>query len=133
MDTLTRRSRRRGGNASDDDSDDGPPPDPDEPAPAPAPRKQKKTSEDAKEVQVAVRKSTDDRGVPFGGGLTAVRREMLMAIRAEEDERWEDYEYCDAEVRCIYYNDTVLFTNVIRRLLRVTKRLRPCSFTTMTS
>ena len=96
MDILSRKFKRRGGNHSDDESDEGPPPDPDEPAPPPAPKKEKKASDDAKEVQVAVRKNTD---VPFGGGLTAVRREMLMAIRAEEDESWEDYEYCDAQVR----------------------------------
>lgn len=97
MDILTRKSKRRGLNS--DDEDDGPPPDPDEPAPPPVPKKEKKPTGEAKEVQVAVRKSADDRGMPFGGGLTAVRREMLTSIRAEEDESWEDYEYCDPEVR----------------------------------
>ncbi|KAH8100619.1 DNA-directed RNA polymerase III subunit Rpc5 [Cristinia sonorae] len=99
MDVLSRKSRRPKGNAgSDDDSDDGPPPDPDEPAPAPAaPKKEKKKAGEAKEVQVSVRKVVDDKGLSLGGGLTAVRREMLMAIRSEEDERWEDYEYCDGE------------------------------------
>lgn len=28
-----------------------------------------------------------------------MRREMLMQIRAEEDEQWDDYEFCDGEVR----------------------------------
>lgn len=98
MDVLSRKSRRsRAGNGSDDDSDDGPPPDPDEPAPAPAPKKEKKPAGDVKEVQVAVRK-TGEQGVQFQGGLTAVRREMLMMIHAEEDEKWVDYEYCDGEV-----------------------------------
>ena len=98
MDILTRKTKRRGGGGSDDDSDDGPPPDPDEPAPAPAPKKEKKPSAEAKEVQVAIRKSADDRGMSFAGGLTAVRREMLTAIRTEEDERWEEYEYCASDV-----------------------------------
>lgn len=98
MDILTRKTKRRGGGGSDDDSDDGPPPDPDEPAPAPAPKKEKKPSAEAKEVQVAIRKNADDRGMSFAGGLTAVRREMLTAIRTEEDERWEEYEYCASEV-----------------------------------
>ncbi|KAF7791960.1 hypothetical protein EIP86_002986 [Pleurotus ostreatoroseus] len=94
MDILTRKTKRRGSAGSDDDSDDGPPPDPDEPAPAPAPKKEKKPTAEAKEVQVAIRKNVDDRGMSFAGGLTAVRREMLTAIRTEEDERWIDYEYC---------------------------------------
>ncbi|PCH33532.1 hypothetical protein WOLCODRAFT_135179 [Wolfiporia cocos MD-104 SS10] len=96
MDVLNRKSRRRGGDGSDDDSDDGPPPDPDEPAPVPAPKKEKKPALEAKEVQVSVRKA-DDRSAQMQGGMTAVRREMLMAIHAEEDEKWEDYEYCDGE------------------------------------
>ena len=84
---------------SDSDSDDGPPPDPDEPPPAvAAPKKEKKKAGESKEVQVSLRKVTDDKGLSLGGGLSAVRREMLMAIRAEEDEKWEDYEYCDGEV-----------------------------------
>lgn len=98
MDILTRKAKRRGGAGSDDDSDDGPPPDPDEPAPAPAPKKEKKPTAEAKEVQVAIRKNVDDRGISFAGGLTAVRREMLTAIRTEEDESWVDYEYCAGEV-----------------------------------
>ena len=98
MDVLNRKSRRRAGDGSDDESDEGPPPDPDEPAPAPAPRKEKKPAPEAKEVQVSVRKA-DDRSAQMQGGMTAVRREMLMAIHAEEDEKWEDYEYCDGEVR----------------------------------
>ena len=98
MDILTRKVKRRGGAGSDDDSDDGPPPDPDEPAPAPAPKKEKKPTAEAKEVQVAIRKNVDDRGISFAGGLSAVRREMLTAIRTEEDESWVDYEYCAGEV-----------------------------------
>ncbi|EMD41767.1 hypothetical protein CERSUDRAFT_79402 [Gelatoporia subvermispora B] len=97
MDVLSRKSRRGRGGGSDDDSDDGPPPDPDEPAPAPAPKKEKKPVGEAREVQVAVRKSGDDKSVQFQGGLTAVRREMLTIIRNEEDEEWVDYEFCDGE------------------------------------
>ncbi|KZT06839.1 uncharacterized protein LAESUDRAFT_652473 [Laetiporus sulphureus 93-53] len=98
MDVLSRKSRRhRPGGESDEESDEGPPPDPDEPVPAPALKKVKKPTADAKEVQVAVRKSGDDRSVQFQGGLSAVRREMLTMIHAEEDEKWEDYEYCDGE------------------------------------
>ncbi|CAL1696083.1 unnamed protein product [Somion occarium] len=96
MDILTRRSRRRAG--EDEDSDEGPPPDPDEPAPLPIVKKEKKVPiGEAKEVQVSVRKAADDKGISFGGGITAVRREMLMKIRAEEDESWEDYEFHDGQ------------------------------------
>ncbi|KAI0651728.1 Sin-like protein conserved region-domain-containing protein [Trametes meyenii] len=96
MDMYTRKTRRtRGGDDSDDD--DGPPPDPDEPPPAPAPKKEKKPVGDAKEVQVAVRKTGESSGLQFQGGLTQVRREMLTLIHAEEDERWEDFEYCGGE------------------------------------
>ncbi|PSR85854.1 hypothetical protein PHLCEN_2v5330 [Hermanssonia centrifuga] len=97
IDTMTRKSKRRGGAGSDDDSDDGPPPDPDEPAPAPVPKKEKKPTGEAREVQVSVRKNADEKGMQLGGGLTAVRREMLISMRAEEDESWDDYEYCDGE------------------------------------
>ena len=99
MDALTRKVRRRAGAEDDSDSDDGPPPDPDEPAPPPAPKKQKKASADAKEVQVAMQKAGDDKTMQLGGGLTTMRREMLSQIRAEEDERWEDLQYCDGTVR----------------------------------
>ncbi|KAI0361766.1 hypothetical protein OH77DRAFT_1418032 [Trametes cingulata] len=97
MDMYTRKTRRtRGGD--DSDEDDGPPPDPDEPAPAPAPKKEKKPAGDAKEVQVAVRKAGESStGLQFQGGMTQVRREMLTLIHAEEDERWEDFEYCGGE------------------------------------
>ncbi|THH26594.1 hypothetical protein EUX98_g7592 [Antrodiella citrinella] len=98
MDVLSRKVKRSRGNAgSDDDSDDGPPPDPDEPAPVAAPKKEKKKAGESKEVQVSVRKVNEEKGMSFSSGLTAVRREMLLAIRAEEDEKWEDYEYCDGE------------------------------------
>ncbi|KAI0348655.1 hypothetical protein BDW22DRAFT_1313062, partial [Trametopsis cervina] len=97
MDFLTRKTRRRTGGDSDSDSDDGPPPDPDEPAPPPPPKKEKKSASEAKEVQVSVRKTGDDKTMQLGGGLTAMRREMLTTIRAEEDEGWVSYEYCDGQ------------------------------------
>lgn len=95
VDVLSRKSKRPRGGGSDDDSDDGPPPDPDDPTPivSSPPKKDKKPAKEAKEVQVSMRKAVDEKGVPMGGGMTAVRREMLTMIRAEEDETWEDYQY----------------------------------------
>jgi len=106
LDVLSRKSKRsRAGEGTDSESDEGPPPDPDEPvlAPVPSPKKDKKSVGEAKEVQVSARKSDENRGgmQPFQGGLSTVRREMLSAIRAEDDEKWEDLEFCDGEVgRC---------------------------------
>ncbi|KDQ63764.1 hypothetical protein JAAARDRAFT_119631 [Jaapia argillacea MUCL 33604] len=96
IDLLTRKTKRsRFGADGDSDSDDGPPPDPDEEPPAPVPKKEKKPVGEAKEIQVAARRG--DGPQALSGGLSAVRREMLVAIRAEEDERWEDLEYCDGD------------------------------------
>ncbi|KIM48063.1 hypothetical protein M413DRAFT_62760 [Hebeloma cylindrosporum] len=95
LDILSRKSRRSRGTDSDSDSDDGPPPDPDEAGPVVAPKKEKKAAGDAKEVHVSARKSEDQSG-PGQGGLSAVRREMLHIIRAEEDEQWEDLEFRDS-------------------------------------
>lgn len=36
------------------------------------------------------------------GGLSAAKREMLIAIRTEEDEVWEDLEFNDGEVRTLH-------------------------------
>jgi DNA-directed RNA polymerase-3 subunit RPC5 len=100
LDILSRKNKRSRGGGSDSDSDDGPPPDPDEPAPAPVIKKEKKASGEAREVQVTARKSEDKGGVqPVQGGLSTARREMLIAIRAEEDEAWQDLEFCDVTVR----------------------------------
>ncbi|KAH9937562.1 DNA-directed RNA polymerase III subunit Rpc5 [Fomitopsis serialis] len=89
MDVLNRKNRRgRGGAGSDDDSDEGPPPDPDEPAPAPAPKKEKKPAGGAKERR---------QGSSAQGGMTQVRRDMLKLIHDEEDQEWQDYQYCDGE------------------------------------
>ncbi|KAG2077158.1 hypothetical protein BDR04DRAFT_1089488 [Suillus decipiens] len=98
LDIMSRKSRRSRGDAgSDEDSDDGPPPDPDEPPPPvqTASKKEKKPLE-VKEVQVSARKAGDDKG-NLQGGLSAVRREMLLAIRAEDDEVWNDLDFCDGE------------------------------------
>jgi DNA-directed RNA polymerase-3 subunit RPC5 len=81
--------------------DDGPPPDPDEPVAPPissSPKKEKKVAE-AKEAQVSTRKVEDKGNMQYmQGGLSAVRREMLMAMRNEEDEKWEDLEFYDGKV-----------------------------------
>lgn len=100
LDALSRKTRRRPGGGSDSDSDDGPPPDPDEPAPAPPPpKKEKKPAGEAKEVQVSARKTSDDKTAqPLQGGLSSVRREMLQAIKTEEEEAWDDLEFCGGEV-----------------------------------
>ncbi len=111
LDFLSQKNRRRGGMGSDSDSDDGPPPDPDDPTPVAPIKKEKKASGEAKEVQVSARKADDKGGMqPFQGGLSTVRREMLQAIRAEEDESWEDLHYNDVAVCCssLLYSYTVL-------------------------
>lgn len=92
---MSRKNQRSRGAGSDSDSDDGPPPDPDEVAPVPVAKKEKKAAGDAKEVHVSARKS-EDQGSQ--SGLSTVRREMLQIIRAEEDEKWEDLQFCDVTV-----------------------------------
>jgi len=94
---LDMQSRKNKKNRSGDeyDSDEGPPPDPDEPVPMPTAKKEKKPAGDAREVQVTARKVDDKSGGQVQGGLSAVRREMLQAIRAEEDEDWEELQFYD--------------------------------------
>lgn len=100
LDVLSRQSKRSRARGSDSDSDDGPPPDPDEPAPVPVQKKERKPTDEAREVQVSARKSEDKGGLqPLTGGLSTVRREMLAAIRAEDDEAWKDIQFFDGEVR----------------------------------
>ncbi|KAI5121331.1 hypothetical protein M0805_003798 [Coniferiporia weirii] len=98
MDVHLRKSRRtRSGAEDDSDSDDGPPPDPDDPNPTASTKKEPKQTGEAKDVNVSVRKA-DDKGVQsFTGGLTAARREMLHAMREEDEEPWQEFEYCDGE------------------------------------
>ncbi|KAI0307779.1 DNA-directed RNA polymerase III subunit Rpc5 [Multifurca ochricompacta] len=90
LDALNRRSR---GADSASDSDDGPPPDPEEVSPISAPQKIKRLIAEAKEVQVAARKAEEKGGQNLQGGLSTIRREMLMALRAEEEEEWQDLTY----------------------------------------
>lgn len=112
MDYISKKNRKsRGGAGSDSDSDDGPPPDPYEAAPEPAPKKEKKATGETKEVQVAVRKTTDEKGTQ--GGLSVQRRELLNHIRSEEDETWDELVYCDGEVRSIAYLYILLLTRVL--------------------
>ncbi|KAF9229454.1 hypothetical protein BS17DRAFT_771488 [Gyrodon lividus] len=97
LDIMSRKGRRSrgGGGGSDTESDDGPPPDPDEVPPVVAAPKKDKKPVEAKEVQVSVRKPGEDKNLQ--GGMSAVRREMLLAIRAEEEEPWQPVEFCDGE------------------------------------
>ncbi|PPQ67353.1 hypothetical protein CVT24_011536 [Panaeolus cyanescens] len=96
LDLLSQRSKRsRGGAGDDSDSDDGPPPDPDEaPLEVAVPKKEKKAAE-AKEVHATARKVDDAGGPGAMGALSAVRRDMLLMIRTEEEEPWEDLTFCD--------------------------------------
>ncbi|KAF8475436.1 DNA-directed RNA polymerase III subunit Rpc5 [Gautieria morchelliformis] len=103
LDVLSRKSRRSRASAGadgDSDSDDGPPPDPDDPTPAaPVAKKDKRPTTESKEVQVTAKKTSEDKtGMQqFQGGLSQVRREMLMMMRDEAEEAWEELEYCDGE------------------------------------
>ncbi len=125
MDMHLRKSRRPRGD--DSDEDDGPPPDPDEPAPAPAPKKEKKLAGEVKEVQVAVRKTGESQGLQFQGGLTQIRRDMLTLMHTEEDERWDDYEYCGGEV-CLFWPDCpFVFSTFARRRPKQMMHLNQCS------
>lgn len=64
---------------------------------------------ETKEVNVAVRKTTDDKGGPsLQGGLSAARHEMLLAMRKEDDEPWQNLEYYDGEVS-VYATHVILF------------------------
>jgi DNA-directed RNA polymerase-3 subunit RPC5 len=96
LDVISRRknTRKRATGSDSDDSDDGPPPDPDEqPAPPKEPKDKKKRSGEIKEVTVSAKKTEEKGGVQFQGGLSNARREMLLAIRKEEEEPWQSYDY----------------------------------------
>lgn len=113
MDILSRKHKRsRGGD--DSDSDDGPPPDPDEPTPVPVAKKEKKPTGESREVQITARKTDDKGGGQVQGGISAVRREMLQAIRAEEDESWEELQFCDTTVGVLHWYTIIFLLN--RRL-----------------
>jgi DNA-directed RNA polymerase-3 subunit RPC5 len=100
LDVLSRKSKRSRAGESDSDSDDRHPPDPDEPAPPP-PKKEKKPTGEAKEVHVTARKADDSAGLGQGG-ISAVRREMLHIIRQEEEEQWENLDFCEVAVRIVH-------------------------------
>ena len=103
MDVFHRKNRRRANGDDDSDSDDGPPPDPDDPNPPAQVKKEPKAAGEAKEVTVSLRK-TDDKGMgaqSSSSGMSAVRREMMQAIREEEDEPWQELKYCDGEVMAL--------------------------------
>lgn len=109
LDIMSRKARHSRGRGSDSESDDGPPPDPDEVlSVVTAPKKEKRAAE-AKEVQVSARKSGDDKS--FQGGMSAARREMLLAIRAEEDEPWQPVQFCDGEVRPLHLSGLSCLTH----------------------
>jgi DNA-directed RNA polymerase III subunit RPC5 len=100
LDALNRKSRRSRGTDSDADSSDGSPPDPDEASPVSSPKKAKKAAGEAKDVQVAARKAEEKGSRDLQGGLSAMRREMLLSLRAEEDEEWQALAYHGPEVSC---------------------------------
>jgi DNA-directed RNA polymerase III subunit RPC5 len=54
---------------------------------------------DAKEALVTARKPGDSGNIYLQSGVTAVRREMLLALRLEEEEKWEELAFCSADVR----------------------------------
>lgn len=104
LDVLSRKSRRsRAGGEGDSDSDEGPPPDPDDsPSTHPVAKKEKQPSE-SKEVQVTARKTSEDKSgnQQFQGGMSQVRRDMLILLRNETEEPWQELMFCDEEVCCI--------------------------------
>lgn len=97
LDVLSRPTRRKTSDSDDSDDDDGPPPDPDEPPPAPAPKpkKEKGKEVEAKEITVSAKK-VDDANLQ--GGLSTMRREMLLGMRKEQEEAWVDYEFSAVDV-----------------------------------
>jgi len=115
LDVLSRKQRRSRGD--DSDVEEGPPPDPDEPVSAPASSiKDKGPVGEAKDVQVAARK-TDDRAGQGQGGVSAVRREMLEVIRREEEERWIDYDFFDPGAAASTEAFEAIFSHEERHLL----------------
>lgn len=97
LDVLSKNSRPRRSN-DEDDEDEGPPPDPDDPQPAqPPPKKVKKGSSNAKEVTVTTRRAGES-GEDLGG-LSSLRRELILKRRKERDEPWRPLAWHDEEVR----------------------------------
>lgn len=62
-------------------------------------KKEKRPVGEVKDVQVTAKKSDDKGGLnSLTGGLSQGRRDMLTAIHAEEDEKWEDMEFFNGDV-----------------------------------
>lgn len=98
LDILSRRDRRSRLGGSDSETDNGPPLDPEELPPVDVPKRDKKAPGPGKEIQVSARRGDDKGSVSTLGGLSAVRRDMLRAIRAEEDEEWCSLHFFDTLV-----------------------------------
>lgn len=64
-------------------------------------KKEPKPTGEARDVTVSIKKVDDKGAQSLTGGLTTARREMLHVLRVEEDEPWDELEYCDGEV-CLY-------------------------------
>lgn len=98
LDVLARKTKPRR-HGADSDSDDGPPPDPDEPPPPPTAKAKSKAAPEAREVQLSVKKANDDKMAQALGGLTQVRKDMLIKLREEAEETWEDWDYRDSDTQ----------------------------------
>lgn len=107
LDVLSRKSKR--GQGDSDSEDDGPPPDPDDPTPVVERTKKEKKVLEAREVQVSARKAEDKSGLQLGAGLSTARKEMLVAIHAEEDESWQSLTVCSEEVCLDSYSKSLIF------------------------
>lgn len=123
LDILSRRDRRGRPGGSDSESDEGLPPDPDEP-PTIEVKRDKKASGSGKEVQVSTRRADDKGGASALGGLSAVRRDMLRAIRVEEDEDWSELQFSNAAVRFVFAHAPNRPANLRIRLTSLQKHLR---------
>ncbi|GJJ09479.1 hypothetical protein Clacol_003702 [Clathrus columnatus] len=101
LDVLSQQLKRSKTLGSESDSDEAPPPDPDEPVASTSATKLKKEKQvsESKEIQVIAKKSTEDKtgSLHFQGGMSQIRREMLIIIRDEAEEQWVDLQYCDME------------------------------------
>ena len=97
LDMQSKKNKRsRAGAGSESESDEDPPPDPDDAPVASTSKGKEKKQVEMREINVSTRKA-DEKGMAMG--LSTARREMLQIIRAEEEEEWHNYEYCDATVR----------------------------------
>lgn len=109
MDVMSRKNSRRSGAAQDSDSDSDDVPGPDDVAPTP--KKPKKPVGEAKEVQVSVKKTVEEKsGQTTQGGMTSARREILQLLQQEEEEKWVDLEYIDGEVRGLAIINCMILT-----------------------